>query len=37
MVIELAKFAKEHLEADLDPDDFPEISKEALKYIERYY
>jgi len=37
IIMELAKFAKEHPEADLDPDDFSEISKEALKYIERYY
>jgi len=37
IIMELAKFAKDHPEADLDPDDFSEISKEALQYIERYY
>jgi len=37
IIIKIAQYVKEHPECVLNPDDYFTISKEALKYIERYY
>ncbi len=37
IILELAKYAKEHHEVDLNPDDYSMFSQEAMKYVERHY
>jgi type I restriction enzyme R subunit len=37
IILELAKYAKEHPEVNLDPDDYSKFSKDAMKYVEKHY
>ena len=37
IILELAKYAKEHPEVDLDPDDYSKFSQDAMKYVEKHY
>ena len=37
IILELAKYSKEHPEIELNPDDYSEFSKEAMKYVEKHF
>ncbi len=37
IILELAKYAKEHPEMKLSPDDYSKFSQEAMKYVEKHY
>lgn len=37
IILELAKYAKEHTEVKLNPDDYSLFSHEAMKYVEKYF
>jgi len=37
IILELAKYAKEHPEVDLNPDDYSGFSQEAMKYVEKHF
>lgn len=37
IIIELAKYSKEHPDVELNPDDYSKFSKEAMKYVEKHF
>ena len=37
IILEVAQYAKEHPEVNLDPDDYSKFSKDAMKYVEKHY
>jgi len=37
IILEIAKYAKEHPEIKMDPDDYSSFSREAMKYVERHF
>jgi len=37
IILELAKYAKEHTNVKLSPDDYSMFSQEAMKYVEKHY
>jgi len=37
IILELAKYAKEHTEVKLNPDDYSLFSHEAMKYVEKHF
>ena len=37
IILELAKYTKEHTEVDLNPDDYSKFSQEAMKYVEKHF
>ena len=37
IILELAKYAKEHPEVDLNSDDYSKFSQEAMKYVEKHF
>ncbi len=37
IILELAKYSKEHPEVELNPDDYSKFSKEAMKYVEKHF
>ena len=37
IIFELVKYAKEHTEVDLNPDDYSKFSQEAMKYVEKHF
>ena len=37
IIFELVKYAKDHTEVDLNPDDYSNFSQEAMKYVEKHF
>ncbi|GAH97123.1 unnamed protein product [marine sediment metagenome] len=37
IILELVKYAREHPEVDLNPDDYSRFSQEAMKYVEKHF
>ena len=37
IILELVKYAREHPEVDLNPDDYSRFSQEAMKYMEKHF
>ncbi len=37
IILELAKYSKEHTEVKLNPDDYSMFSQEAMKYVEKHF
>ena len=37
IILELAKYAKEHPKVDMNPDDYSMFSQEAMKYVEKHF
>ncbi|GAH88858.1 unnamed protein product, partial [marine sediment metagenome] len=37
IILELVKYAKEHPEVNLNPDDYSRFSQEAMKYVEKHF
>ncbi len=37
IILELVKYAKEHTEVKLNPDDYSLFSREAMKYVEKHF
>ena len=37
IILELAKYSKEHTDVSLNPDDYSKFGQEAMKYVERHF
>jgi hypothetical protein len=37
IILELAKYTKEHPDVKLSPDDYSKFSQEAMQYVEKHY
>ena len=37
IILELAKYSKDHTEVKLNPDDYSKFSQEAMKYVEKHF
>ena len=37
IILELAKYTKEHPDINFNPDDYSKFSQEAMKYVEKHF